>query len=148
VHSYCVIPSNIPFVIQRDVLVCEQSDRRHDSLQTYITAVSRCFLWRIRTPNAFVRRHSIPTLHRIVTLRVSDFTSKCTGVFVVYLNITERSSQLTTVSCTGEYYWRVISEQSGESLLFALLCLGNFKTSGCLVGRPTCAPATTRLTLN
>ena len=27
-----------------------------------------------------------------------------------------------------------------------LICLGNFKTSGCLVGRPTCAPATTRLT--
>jgi len=24
---------------------------------------------------------------------------------------------------------------------FALLWLGNFKTSGCLVGRPTCAPA-------
>ena len=29
----------------------------------------------------------------------------------------------------------------------ALLWLGNFMTSGCLVGRPTCAPATTRLTL-
>jgi len=28
---------------------------------------------------------------------------------------------------------------------FALLRLGAFKTSGCLVGRPTCAPATTRL---
>jgi len=27
-----------------------------------------------------------------------------------------------------------------------LFKLGNFKTSGCLVGRPTCAPATTRLT--
>jgi len=27
-----------------------------------------------------------------------------------------------------------------------LLWLGNVKTSGCLVGRPTCAPATTRLT--
>ena len=112
-HSYCVVPSNIPFVIQRDVLVCEQSDRRHDSLQTYITAVGRCFLWRIRTPNALVRRHSnsdyIPNscvtcfwLHAQVYWR-----------FVVYLNITERS---------------------------------NFKTSGCLVGRPTCAPATTRLT--
>ena len=45
-----------------------------------------------------------------------------------------------------EYYWRVNSEQNGESLLFALLWLGNFKTSGCLVGRPTCAPATTTLT--
>ena len=95
VHSYCVIPSNIPFVIQRDVLVCEQCDRRHDSLQTYITAVGRCFLWRIRTPNALVRRHSnsefdIPNS----ALRVSDFTPKCIGVFIVYLNITERSSQL------------------------------------------------------
>jgi len=28
----------------------------------------------------------------------------------------------------------------------ALLWLDNFKTSGCLVARPTCAPATTRLT--
>jgi len=56
-HLKCVIPSNIPFVIQRDVLVCEQSDRRHDSPQTYITAVGRCFPWRIQTPNAFVRRH-------------------------------------------------------------------------------------------
>ena len=81
-------------MIQRDVLVCEQSDRRHDSLQTYITAVGRCFLWRIRTPNVLVRRHSIPTLHRIVTLHVSDFTPKCIGVFAIYLNITERSSQL------------------------------------------------------
>ena len=43
-HSYCVIPRNIPFVIQRDVLVSGQFDRRHDSLQTYITAVGRCFL--------------------------------------------------------------------------------------------------------
>ena len=94
-HSHCVIPSNIPFVIQRDILVYEQSDRRHVSLQTYITAVGRCFLWRIRTPNALVRRHFlIPTLHQIVTLRVSDFTPKCIGVFIVYLNITERSSQL------------------------------------------------------
>ena len=74
-------------------------------------------------------------------LRVSDFTPKCIGVFVVYLNITERSSQLRVA-----FYWRVNSEQSGESLLFALLWLGNFKTSGCLVGRPTCAPARTRLT--
>ena len=27
-----------------------------------------------------------------------------------------------------------------------MLWLGNFKTSGCLVGKPTCAPTTTRLT--
>jgi len=26
IDSYCVIPRNIPFVIQRDVLVCEQSN--------------------------------------------------------------------------------------------------------------------------
>jgi len=37
-------------------------------------------------------------------------------------------------------------------VLSLLICLalarllGNFKASGCLVGRPTCAPATTRLT--
>ena len=95
VHSYCVIPSNIPFVIQHDVLVCKQSDRRHDSLQTYITAVGHCFLWRIRTPNALVcqfilKFDYIPNS----ALRVSDFTPKCIGVFVVYLNIIERSSQL------------------------------------------------------
>ena len=69
VHSYCAIPSDIPFAIQRDALVCAQSDRRHVSLQTYITAVGRCFLWRIRTPNAFVRRHSdsASTSNRYVT---------------------------------------------------------------------------------
>jgi len=33
-----------------------------------------------------------------------------------------------------------------RAFYFALLQLGNFKTTGCLVGRPTCAPATTRLT--
>jgi len=78
VHSYCAIPSNIPFVIQRDLLVCEQFDRRHDSLQTYITALGRCFLWRIRTPNVFVRRHSNSdsTSNRYV------FTLKCIGVLL------------------------------------------------------------------
>ena len=35
-----------------------------------------------------------PILHRTVTLRVSDFTLKCSGVFVIYLNIIERSNQL------------------------------------------------------
>ena len=102
-------------MIQRDVLVCEQYDRRHNSLQTYINAVGRCFLWRIRTPNAFVRHHSDSdsTSNRYVTLRVTDFTLKCIGVFVVYLNIIEISVNL-------EYYWRVISEQSGESLLICL----------------------------
>jgi len=86
---------NIPFVIQRDVLVCEQSDRRHVSLQTYIAAVGPCFLWRMQTLNAFVRLHSILILHRtVLTLRGSDFTLKCIEVFVVYLNIIERSSQL------------------------------------------------------
>ena len=92
---YCRITSNIPFVIQRDVLVCEQSNSREGSLQTYITAVGRCFLWRIRTLNAFVRRHSgsNATTKRL-TLPCSDFTLKCIGDFVVYLNIIERSNQL------------------------------------------------------
>jgi len=68
---------------------------RNNSLQTYITAVGRCFLWRMRTLNAFVRRHFILILHRtVLMLRVSDFTLKCIGVFVAYLNIIERSSQL------------------------------------------------------
>jgi len=43
-HSYCIISSNIAFVIQRNVLVCEQSNGRHDNLQTYNIAVGRCFL--------------------------------------------------------------------------------------------------------
>ena len=88
---YCRITSNIPFVIQCDVLVCEQSNDREVSLQTYITAVGRCFLWRIRTLNAFVRRHSgsNATTKRL-TLPCSDFTLKCIGDFVVYLNIIER----------------------------------------------------------
>ena len=93
-RSYRAIPSNIPFVIQLYVLVCEQSDRRRDSLQTYVTAVGRCFLWRIRTPNVLFVVILIPTLHRTVTLRDSDFTLKCIGVFVVYLNIIEKSSEL------------------------------------------------------
>jgi len=38
---YCWFTSNIPFVIQRDVLVYEQSNSREVSLQTYITAVGR-----------------------------------------------------------------------------------------------------------
>ena len=69
-------------------------DRRHVSLQTYITAVGRYFLWRIRTPNALVRHHSEFDYIPNSALRVSDFTPKCIGIFVVYLNITERSSQL------------------------------------------------------
>jgi len=61
----------------------------------------------------------------------SDFTLKCIGVFVVYLNIIE-SYQVDKVV---------------RAFQFALFWHGNFnKMSGCLVGRPTCAPATTRLT--
>jgi len=91
-------------VIQRDVLVCQQSDRRRDSLQTYTTAVGRCFMWCIRTPNAFVRRHStFDSTSNRATLRVSDFTLKYIGVFVIYLNMVERSSQLTVLV---ESYWR------------------------------------------
>jgi len=99
VYSYCVILSNIPFVIQRDVLVCEQSDRQHDSLQIYITAVGRCFLWCIRTPNAFVRHYSILILLRtVLTLCVSDFTLKCIGVCC----ISEYNRKQSTCSSTGE----------------------------------------------
>jgi len=65
VHSFCVIPSNIPFVIQRNVLVCKQSNSRHVGLQTYIAAVGRCFLWRKRTPNTFARRHSTSESNRV-----------------------------------------------------------------------------------
>jgi len=139
VHLYCVIPSNIPFVIQRDVLVCEQSDRRHDSQQTYIAALGRCFPWRIRMPNAFVRRHSN-----------SDSTSN-RYVFWLYAQVYwsffcciseyNRKKQ-STWSTTGE----LLTDKVVRAFYFALLRLGNFKTSGCLVGRPTCAPATTRLT--
>ena len=60
----------------------------------YITAVGRSFLWRIQTPNALVRRHSEFDYIPNSALRVSDFTPKCIGIFVVYLNITERSNQL------------------------------------------------------
>ena len=51
-------------MIQRDVLVFKQSDSRHVSLQTYITAVGRCFLWLMQTLNPFVRRHSNPHYNR------------------------------------------------------------------------------------
>jgi len=43
-------------------------------------------------PNAFVPRHSEFDYIPNSALRVSDFTPKCIGVFIVYLNITERSS--------------------------------------------------------
>jgi len=41
----------------------------------------------------------------------------------------------------------LLADKVVRGFYFALLWLGNFKTSGCLVGRLTCAPATTRLTL-
>jgi len=140
VHSYCVIPSNIPFVIQRDVLVYEQSDRRHDSLQTYITAVGRCFLWRIRTPNAFVgrRSNSDSTSNRYVTcfwLHTQVYWS-----FLLYIWIQSKEA------INLEYYCRDISGQSGESLLFRLALAWQLQDVRCSVVRPTCAPATTRLT--
>jgi len=49
-----VISNNITFVIQCKLLVCEQSNSRHDSLQTYIT-IGRCFRLRMRTLNPLVR---------------------------------------------------------------------------------------------
>jgi len=69
------------------------ANSRHVSLQTYMTAVGRCFLWRMRTLNTFVRRHSTSISNRL-TLHCSDLTVKCIGGFVVYLNISERSNQL------------------------------------------------------
>jgi len=83
-HPYCIISSNIPFVIQCDVLVCEQSDCRHDSLQTYITAVGRCFLWCIRPPNAYVCRHSNSDSTSNCYITLSDFTLKYKS-FLLYI---------------------------------------------------------------
>jgi len=40
VHSYSVIPRNIPFMIQRDELVCKPSNSSHIILKTYISAIS------------------------------------------------------------------------------------------------------------
>jgi len=78
--------------------------------------------------------------NQTVRLHVSDFTTKCIGVFVVYLNIIERSSQLK--STTGE----LLADKVVRAFYFALLWLVNFKTTGWLVGRQSDAPATTRLT--
>ena len=139
-HFYCVIPSNIPLVIQRDVLVCEQFDRRHGSLQTYITTVGRCFLWRIPTTNAFVRRHSNSgsSLNRYVTcfwLHAQVHRHFCC--------ISEYNRKKQSTECaTGE----LLADKVVRAFQIALLWLGNFKTTGFLVGRPICAPATTRLT--
>jgi len=56
-----------------------KSNSRHVSLQTYIVAVGRCFLWRMRTlHNAFAHRSSTPNRS---TLHFSDFTFTCIGVF-------------------------------------------------------------------
>jgi len=46
------------------------------------------------------------------------------------------------LSTTGE----LLVDKVVRAFYFALLRFGNFKKTGCLVGRPTCAPATTRLT--
>jgi len=55
-------------------------------------------LWSIRTHNAFFVVIPIPTLHRTVTLRVSDFTLKGIGVFccVSEYNRKKQSTQSTT----------------------------------------------------
>jgi len=93
VHPYYIIPSNIPFVIQRDVIVCEQSNRRHNSLQTYLKSVTvSCGAFRHSTLLfvilVLIRHQTSLTLH------VSGFMLKCIRIFVVYLNIIERNSQL------------------------------------------------------
>ena len=51
----CTCSANSPTV---DTLACKPNT----------TAVGRSFLWRIRTLNAFVRRHSILILHRTVNV--------------------------------------------------------------------------------
>jgi len=72
-------------VIQHDVLVCEQFDRRHDSLQTYIAAVGRCFVWRIRTPNTFCLSLFYFLLY-IEPLRYVFLTSRSSVVeFLLYI---------------------------------------------------------------
>ena len=43
-YSQCLIPTNLPLMIQRDVLVCQQSICWRVNLQTYIAAAGRCFL--------------------------------------------------------------------------------------------------------
>ena len=98
-------------MIQRDVLVCGQSDRRHDSLQIYIAAVGGCFLWLIRTLNAFVRRHSTSNHFNVTCfwLHAQVYRS-----FLLYIWI--QSKEAVNLEC----YWRVISGQTGESLLFRL----------------------------
>jgi len=40
----------------------------------------------------------------------------------------------------------LLADKVVRAFQFALVWLGNFKTSSCLVGRLTCAPVTTRLT--
>ena len=67
--------SNVPSVIQRDVLICEQSNSWHVSLQTYTTAVGRCFLWSVRAPNAFVHLYT-------VVFRGQSRTCICTSALV------------------------------------------------------------------
>ena len=66
------------------------------SLQTYITAVGHCFLWWMRTLLSVVILHQT-----VVTLRVSDFTLKCIGVFVILL-LSENNRKKQS---TQGYYW-------------------------------------------
>jgi len=63
----------------------------HDSLQTYIRAIGRCSgcVWERST-----------LFFTGLTLRCFDFTFKCFGDFVVYLDIIKGGNQ--TLSATGE----------------------------------------------
>ena len=98
VHSYCVIPSNVPFMNQHDALVCEQSDHWHDSLQTYIN-LHNC------SESLFPMAHS--NTQPFVHYSNSDSASNryvfwlhaqvYLEFFVVYLNIIKRSSLLTVL---------------------------------------------------
>ena len=99
------------------------------------TAIGRCFVWCIRTPNAFVRRHSILILHKTVTCFWLH-----AQVYRCFCCISEYNRKKQSVySTTGE----LLVDKMVRTFYFALLRLGNFTTSDCLVGRLTCAPATT-----
>jgi len=87
-------------VIQRDVLVANSSTVDIIACKpTYPLSVA-VSCGAVERPTRLFVVIRIPTLHRTVTSRVSDFTLKCIRDFVVYLNIIERSNQLK--SATGE----------------------------------------------
>jgi len=135
VHSHHAISNNIPFVIQHNVLYMLAN--RHDSPQTYITAVGGCFLWRMQT--------SIPVflcaLYANVRIYGIAWRWSASEVCCMFEYNWKKQS---TYSATGE----ILTDKVVRAFYFPLHWLGNFTTSGCVVGRLTCAPKITRLTLN